>query len=244
MPAIRELIADGINVNITLLFAQQVYEQVVEAYLSGLEALAAKGGDVSQHRQRGEFLRQPHRHRGRQAARRENRRTPTIRTRKSAPQGAQGQSRDRQRQARLSALQAAVQRRALGGAGGQRREGAAAAVGLDRHQEQGLQRRALCRGTDRPRYRQHHAERDHGRVPRPRQGARHARRRCRRRAARARRSRPRRHFARRRDRQAGRGRRAAVCRRRRQAARRGRRETRPKRSAAGSTSKSSRSAMR
>jgi len=47
LPAIRDLIAEGINVNITLLFAQQVYEQVVEAYLSGLEALAAKGGDVS-----------------------------------------------------------------------------------------------------------------------------------------------------------------------------------------------------
>ncbi len=47
LPAIRELIGEGINVNITLLFAQQVYEQVVEAYLSGLEALAKKGGDVS-----------------------------------------------------------------------------------------------------------------------------------------------------------------------------------------------------
>jgi transaldolase / glucose-6-phosphate isomerase len=48
LPAIRDLIADGINVNITLLFAQSVYEQVVEAYLSGLEALAAKGGNVAQ----------------------------------------------------------------------------------------------------------------------------------------------------------------------------------------------------
>ena len=47
LPAIRDLIAEGINVNITLLFAQQVYEQVAEAYLSGLEALAANGGDVS-----------------------------------------------------------------------------------------------------------------------------------------------------------------------------------------------------
>jgi transaldolase/glucose-6-phosphate isomerase len=47
LPAIRELIAGGINVNITLLFAQQVYERVAEAYLSGLEALVAKGGDVS-----------------------------------------------------------------------------------------------------------------------------------------------------------------------------------------------------
>jgi transaldolase / glucose-6-phosphate isomerase len=47
MPAIHDLIAYGINVNITLLFAQQAYEEVVEAYLSGLEALAAKGGDLS-----------------------------------------------------------------------------------------------------------------------------------------------------------------------------------------------------
>ena len=47
LPAIRELLAEGINVNITLMFAQQVYEQVVEAFLSGLEALAAKGGDIS-----------------------------------------------------------------------------------------------------------------------------------------------------------------------------------------------------
>ncbi len=47
LPAIRDLIAEGINVNVTLLFAQAVYAQVVEAYLAGLEALATKGGDVS-----------------------------------------------------------------------------------------------------------------------------------------------------------------------------------------------------
>jgi transaldolase/glucose-6-phosphate isomerase len=46
LPAIRDLIAEGINVNITLLFAQSVYEQVVEAYLTGLEKLAAKGDDL------------------------------------------------------------------------------------------------------------------------------------------------------------------------------------------------------
>jgi transaldolase/glucose-6-phosphate isomerase len=47
LPAIRTLIAEGINVNITLLFAQDVYEQVVEAYLAGLEAFAARGGDIA-----------------------------------------------------------------------------------------------------------------------------------------------------------------------------------------------------
>jgi transaldolase / glucose-6-phosphate isomerase len=47
LPAIHDLIAGGINVNITLLFAQEVYKQVAEAYLSGVEALAAMGGDIS-----------------------------------------------------------------------------------------------------------------------------------------------------------------------------------------------------
>src|SRR5580658_4939806 len=45
LPAIRRLIGEGINVNITLLFSQQVYEEVVEAYLAGLEQLVANGGD-------------------------------------------------------------------------------------------------------------------------------------------------------------------------------------------------------
>src|SRR5437588_8218560 len=45
LPAIRTLIGEGININITLLFSQDVYEQVVEAYLGGQEDLIAKGGD-------------------------------------------------------------------------------------------------------------------------------------------------------------------------------------------------------
>jgi transaldolase/glucose-6-phosphate isomerase len=47
IPAIRQLIADGVNVNVTLLFALETYEQVAEAYLAGLEARASSGGDVS-----------------------------------------------------------------------------------------------------------------------------------------------------------------------------------------------------
>ena len=45
VPAIRQLIGDGININVTLLFAQSAYEAVAEAYISGLEALAASGAD-------------------------------------------------------------------------------------------------------------------------------------------------------------------------------------------------------
>src|SRR5438477_4296516 len=45
LPAISTLISEGINVNVTLLFSQQVYAEVAEAYISGLEAFAKKGGD-------------------------------------------------------------------------------------------------------------------------------------------------------------------------------------------------------
>jgi transaldolase / glucose-6-phosphate isomerase len=47
IPAIQQLIGEGININVTLLFAQEVYEQVANAYIAGLESLAAKGGDIS-----------------------------------------------------------------------------------------------------------------------------------------------------------------------------------------------------
>ena len=47
IPAIRQALEDGLNINITLLFAQSAYEQVAEAYLAALEARVAKGLDVS-----------------------------------------------------------------------------------------------------------------------------------------------------------------------------------------------------
>jgi transaldolase/glucose-6-phosphate isomerase len=46
LPAIRQAIGEGININITLLFAQDVYEKVAEAYIAGLEDLAARGGNL------------------------------------------------------------------------------------------------------------------------------------------------------------------------------------------------------
>jgi transaldolase/glucose-6-phosphate isomerase len=45
LPAIRTLIGEGINVNVTLLFSQQVYGAVADAYIGGLEDYVAKGGD-------------------------------------------------------------------------------------------------------------------------------------------------------------------------------------------------------
>lgn len=43
LPAIETLIADGINVNVTLLFSRAVYRKVAEAYMTGLEKRAAAG---------------------------------------------------------------------------------------------------------------------------------------------------------------------------------------------------------
>src|SRR5580700_10660505 len=46
LPAIRQLVGEGINVNVTLLFAQEVYEKVAEAYIAGLEDLAKRAGNL------------------------------------------------------------------------------------------------------------------------------------------------------------------------------------------------------
>ncbi len=46
IPAFEQLISEGINVNVTLLFSQEVYQKVAEAYIRGLEKFAASGGDV------------------------------------------------------------------------------------------------------------------------------------------------------------------------------------------------------
>jgi transaldolase/glucose-6-phosphate isomerase len=47
VPAIRRLIGEGINVNVTLLFGLQAYLDVTEAHIAGLENLKAAGGDVA-----------------------------------------------------------------------------------------------------------------------------------------------------------------------------------------------------
>ncbi|HEV2372002.1 MAG TPA: transaldolase [Streptosporangiaceae bacterium] len=46
VPAIQAMIAEGRSINITLIFSLARYGEVVEAYLSGLETLAAHGGDL------------------------------------------------------------------------------------------------------------------------------------------------------------------------------------------------------
>ncbi|MCC6653039.1 MAG: transaldolase [Candidatus Eisenbacteria bacterium] len=47
LPAIASSIGAGISVNVTLIFSLARYAEVMEAYLSGLETLAAAGGDLA-----------------------------------------------------------------------------------------------------------------------------------------------------------------------------------------------------
>ncbi|HUO60660.1 MAG TPA: bifunctional transaldolase/phosoglucose isomerase [Candidatus Acidoferrales bacterium] len=46
LPAIEQAISEGINVNVTLIFAVDVYEKVAEAYIRGLEKRVAQGKPV------------------------------------------------------------------------------------------------------------------------------------------------------------------------------------------------------
>lgn len=47
LPAIRAMIGEGANINVTLIFSVQRYAEVVDSFMSGLEDLKAKGGDPS-----------------------------------------------------------------------------------------------------------------------------------------------------------------------------------------------------
>jgi transaldolase len=47
VPAIEAMIGEGRSINVTLVFSLARYDQVLEAYLTGLEALAHRGGDLS-----------------------------------------------------------------------------------------------------------------------------------------------------------------------------------------------------
>jgi len=47
VPAIRQMISEGRNINVTLIFSLDRYDAVIEAYISGLEELSSSGGEVS-----------------------------------------------------------------------------------------------------------------------------------------------------------------------------------------------------
>ncbi len=65
LPAIQKLISEGISINITLLFSQKVYAQVLEAYPDRPRNLRCGRRRSQQNCQRCKLLRQPYRYRRR-----------------------------------------------------------------------------------------------------------------------------------------------------------------------------------
>ena len=68
LPAITAVIAEGISVNVTLIFSVERHEAVMDAYLAGLEKAKEAGHDLSQHPLRRIVLRVPRGHRDRRPA--------------------------------------------------------------------------------------------------------------------------------------------------------------------------------
>ena len=159
IPAIEELTARGVNVNVTLLFSVERYEQVIDAYIAGLERRVSRGQPVDAIASVASFF-----------VSRVDTKADAPAPGRFEPTRARG---DRQRPPRLRPLQPALRRRTVVGTGCSRRTPPTTALG--QHWDQGprLLRRALRRGADRPRRRQHHARGDAARLRRPWRG--HAR---------------------------------------------------------------------
>ena len=170
LPAIEQLISEGLNVNVTLMFSMKHYDSVAEAFIRGLER-RLKAGQIDRQGLVGrERIRQPRRDSGRSQARGQ---IESVAER--GGRGADGQIGGRELAAHLPALQGNFRGRPIQGRARERRSSAMAAMGIHRHQKSRIQRRQVRRGTRRPRHRQHDAAGDDGCVPRPRQAARVAR---------------------------------------------------------------------
>ena len=183
LPAIRKLIGEGININVTLLFAQEVYEKVAEAHIAGLEDLAKRGGNLKKIGERGQFLHQPHRLAGgfddqRQAE------SATDAKQQALLKSLLGKVAIANGKLTYQSYQTHLQRAALAGAGGQGSADPARAVGEHQHEESRLSRRDVRRRIDRARHGEYHASGHDRCISRSRKAAEQSDRRCRRRAER------------------------------------------------------------
>jgi len=145
VPAIHRLIAAGKSINVTLIFGLSRYDEVMEAYVSGLEAYAASGhDDLSSVASVASFF--------------VSRVDTEIDHRLETLAARRGRGRAGTRG--LPALPRDLLRPPLGGPGGQGCPGPAPAVGLDLDQEPRVLRPPLRGHPDRPRHRQHDARGD------------------------------------------------------------------------------------
>ena len=150
IPAIEELTAAGVNVNVTLLFSVTRYEAAAGAYIAGLERRLGEGRPID----------------GIASVARGHRRRSRAARGLTAPRaGGSGE-----RPPSVPPVPGALLRRAMGAAGGRRSSCATPVVGVDGDEESGVLGRPVRGGAHRPRLHQHHARVDAARVPRPREG--------------------------------------------------------------------------
>ena len=147
----------GVSVNVTLLFDVKRYDEIAEAYVKACSARATPAS-----RSTASLRRELLRLRGSTARSTSRSKEPAVRTSRARPRSPTPGS--------PTSLPAHLQRRRLGRAGGQGRQRAASAVGVDVDEEPRLPRHALRRRADRPGHGQHDARRDDRRRARPRHG--------------------------------------------------------------------------
>ncbi len=139
VPAIRQMISEGRNINVTLIFSLDRYQEVMEAYISGLEQFADDpAADLSRVASVASFFIS-------RVDTEVDRRLEAIGTEACA--GAARQGRPGPRPARLPPVPRGLQRPTLGSAGVPRRPRPAPAVGEHGHQEPRLLRRAVRRSA-------------------------------------------------------------------------------------------------
>ncbi len=154
VPAIRQLIGRGLNINITLLFSVEVYAQVVEAYMSGLEDFAP--------------VRRRCRQIGSVASIFVSRIDAAIDKRLDQladPRLAdrlRGKAANRQCETCLSSLSRVVFRPTLAASGRSGRKNAAPALGLDQHQKPRFKDTMYIEALSRQRHCGHDPAGDHG----------------------------------------------------------------------------------
>ena len=175
LPAITAVIAEGISVNVTLIFSVERHRAVMDAYLAGLETAKEAGHDLSKIHSVASFF----------VSRVDteiDKRLEKIGSEEAlALRGQAGVA--NARLAYAAYQQVFVRRRPVPGAAGRRRAGAAPAVGVDRREEPRLLRHPVRHRAGRPEHRQHHAGEDDGGGRRPRRDHRRHRHRHRRRGA-------------------------------------------------------------
>ena len=157
LAAIEDVIAKGHSINVTLIFSLRRYAEVAESYVRGIERLIAAGGDPRKVASVASFFVS-------RIDTEADRRLDEI----GGHDDLEGQARDRQREARLPALQGGVRGPALGVPRGQGRDAAAGAVGEHLDEEPGLPGHAVRGGADRRGHREHDARGDDQGLPGPR----------------------------------------------------------------------------